>query len=329
MSFLAPERLLLVAVVAALAAAYVVLQRRRRRYAVRFTNLDLLDTVAPKSPGWRRHLTASLAGLAALAMIVGLAQPTAAVTVAREEAIVVLAIDTSTSMEATDVIPSRIEAAISEATAFVDELPEGILVGVVAFDGSARLVVAPTAEHDLVETAISQLTTAHGTAGGDAIETALDAIAMTLDQAEEVAVAGEAVETLVEEVAPAATIVMLSDGETTVGTTLEEASRLAVEAGVPVSTITFGTSSGAVTIEGQKISVPPADESMAELASATGGEAFAAADDAELASVYDDIEARVATTTEERDLSLGFVGAGLGLLVAAASLAFVWTGRFL
>jgi Ca-activated chloride channel family protein len=336
MTLLAPSRLLLLVPIVALAIAYVVLQQRRRRYAVRFTNLDLLESVAPRRPGWRRHVAAGLAGLAAVLMTVALARPAADMQVATEDAMVVLAIDTSMSMAATDVAPSRMAAAIDEAVGFVDDLPDEFEVGLVAFDGTARVLATPTDDHAAVIAAIEQLSTGPGTAGGDAIETALATIRVALDEGSTNAFAPAALDTTGDTSdtsdtsdAPAATIIMLSDGTTTRGEDVLDAAGSAAAENVPVSTITYGTATGVVTVEGQTVPVPPDTATMAEIADATGGTAFEAASADELRAVYDDLEARVGTTTEQRELALAFVAAAFVALLVAAGAAFVWTGRFL
>jgi Ca-activated chloride channel family protein len=326
MTLLAPSRLLLLVPIVALAIAYVVLQHRRKRYAVRFTNLDLLESVAPRRPGWRRHVAAGLAGLAAVLMTIALARPAADMQVPTEDAMVVLAIDTSMSMAATDVAPSRMAAAIDEAVGFVDGLPDGFQVGLVAFDGTARVLATPTDDHAAVSAAIERLSTGPGTAGGDAIEAALATIEIALDDESADAFAPATVDT---GDAPAATIIMLSDGTTTQGEDVLAAADSAAAENVPVSTITYGTASGVVTVEGQTVEVPPDTATMAEIADATGGSAFEAASADELRAVYDDLEARVGTTTEQRELALGFVAAAFVALLVAAGAAFVWTGRFL
>ncbi len=335
MSLLAPNRLFLLIPVALLAVGYLVLLRRRKQYAVRFTNLDLLDSIAPRRPGWRRHVPASLAGLSAIALVVGLARPTAEMRVPTEDAIVVLAIDTSTSMTATDVSPSRIDAAIAEATAFVDDLPDEFEVGLVAFNGTAQVLTSPTTDHTAVISAIEALITGRGTAGGDAIQAALASIGVAFDATSIAALAGTieaTAEPTADEVTddtPAATIVMLSDGETTRGIDILVAAQMAVDQNIPVSTITYGTPTGMVTVNGQTVTVPPDTAMMAEVADLTGGSAFEAASAAELRSVYEDIEARVGSTVEQRELTLAFVAAAFVALLAAAGAAFVWTGRFL
>jgi Ca-activated chloride channel family protein len=334
MTLLAPSRLLLLVPIVALTIAYVVLQQRRKRYAVRFTNLDLLESVAPRRPGWRRHVAAGLAGLAAILMTVALARPAADMQVATDDAMVVLAIDTSMSMAATDVAPSRMAAAIDEAVGFVDDLPEGFEVGLVAFDGTARVLATPTDDHAAVIDAIEQLSTGPGTAGGDAIEAALATIRVALGEESANAFAPTALDTTDDTDdtagdAPAATIIMLSDGTTTRGEDVLAAAESAASQNVPVSTITYGTAAGVVTVEGQTVEVPPDTATMAEIADATGGTAFEAASADELRAVYDDLEARVGTTTEQRELALAFVAAAFVALLVAAGAAFVWTGRFL
>jgi Ca-activated chloride channel family protein len=184
MSFLNSGRLWLLLAVAALAALYVVLQRRRSRYAVRFTNLALLDKLAPARPGWRRHMPAGLF-LAMLALlVVGFARPVDEVRVPRERATVVVAVDTSASMAAQDVDPNRLAAAAAAAQEFVDGLPEEFNVGLVAFTGGATVVVAPTTDRDALRAGIDRLDDGQfgpqGTAIGEAVDAAVRAI-QTLD----------------------------------------------------------------------------------------------------------------------------------------------------
>jgi len=176
-SFLSPGRLWLLLAVAALVAVYVVLQRRRSAYAVRFTNLALLDRLAPRRPGWRRHAPAA-AFLAMLGLlVVGFARPTADVRVPRERATVMVAIDVSASMDAADVEPTRIEAAKQAAGAFVDRLPEQFNVGLVAFSGTSSVVIAPSQDHQQARAALDGLRLAPGTAIGEAVFSSLQGIA--------------------------------------------------------------------------------------------------------------------------------------------------------
>ena len=316
MTFLSPERLVLLVVVGALAAAYVVLQRRRTQYAVRFTNLELLAAIAPKRPGWRRHVPAAVMALAMAGLVVGLARPARDVKVPKEAATVMLVVDVSASMQATDVAPNRLQAATDAALTFVGDLPDRLRLGLVAFDRTTRVISPPTTDHAAVETGIRALTTGPGTAAGDAIFVALDAITS----------AGGAGTT---EGRQTAAIVLLSDGVTTVGTPVEQAAQAAVEQGVPVTTIAFGTDEGTVEFGGRLIPVPADPEAMTALAEVTGGAFFEAASGEQLRGVYEDIGSRVGYTTEQREMGMTFVAAAALLLLGALGAALVWTSRLL
>lgn len=318
MSFLSPGRLWLLLAVAALVAVYLLAQRRRTAYAVRFTNLDLLDRVAPKRPGWRRHAPAA-AFLAMLGLlVVGFARPTTQVQVPRERATVMVAIDVSNSMQATDVSPNRLEAAQQAAGAFVDQLPERFNVGLVTFSGSAQVVVAPTQDHAAVRQAVQNLSLGPATAIGDAVFSSLQGISQVDD--------GLSTGDGAEEPAPAR-IVLMSDGSNTAGRSPAEAARAASAAGVPVSTIAYGTDSGTITLGGTTQAVPVDEEALAQLASGTGGEAYTAASGEELSEVYADIGSSVGTRAEEREVSGWFIGAGLLAAALAAGLSLLWFSR--
>jgi Ca-activated chloride channel family protein len=317
MSFLAPSRLLLLAAVAALAIGYVALQVRRRHYAVRFTNLDLLASVAPRRPGWRRHAAAAAVGLALIAFVVSLARPVRAEQVARKRALLVLVLDTSTSMEAADVAPSRIAAAVENAKAFVDGLPDDAEVGLVTFNVDTNVVAAPTTDHDLITAALGRVQTRPGTAGGDAIYAALDAIEAARADSGASAKQGTA------------TIVMLSDGATDVGSPVDDAADAATAAGVTINTISFGTQDGTITQNGQTIDVPANPDALRTVAETTGGSFFEAASADELHAVYQDIDQDIGYKTEQREILRFFVGLGFVALLVAAAAAMVWNARFL
>ncbi len=316
-SFLAPGRLWLLVVVAVLAVAYVVLQLRKPAYAVRFTELDLLASVAPRFPGWRRHVPAGLLLLSLLLLTVAFARPQAPVDVPREQATIVVAIDTSLSMEATDVDPDRITAARISASRFIDALPDRFNVGLVSFSGQATVVVPPTQEHASVTAAVQSIELGPSTAIAEAVFASLDAIrTTTADQGE-----GE------EGTVPPARIVLLSDGTNTVGRPLGAAAAAAVDAGVPVSTIAYGTPEGVVEVQGQLIPVPVDAESLQQFAEQTGGSAFAAESGEELSEVYDDIGSQVGTSSELREVTDTVTGLGLLAAVAAAVGSLVWSAR--
>ncbi|HVM27985.1 MAG TPA: VWA domain-containing protein [Mycobacteriales bacterium] len=312
-SFLAPGRLWLLAAVVALAVAYVVLQRRRSSYAVRFSALPLLESVAPRRPGWRRHVPASVLLLALVALTTAFARPEADVRIPAEAATIVVTIDVSLSMEATDVEPDRLTAAQAAASEFVAGLPESFAVGLVSFAGSATILVPPTQDHEQVVRGIDALTLGPSTAIGEAVFASLEAIRL--------------VQPVDGQVPPPARIVLLTDGTNTVGRDVPTAGAAAAEAGVPISTISFGTADGVVEVQGQLVPVPVDVDSMQRLADATGGSAFVAESGAELSAVYDDIGEQVGTTTERREVTDSFTGLGLLLALAAGAASLTWTSR--
>jgi Ca-activated chloride channel family protein len=328
MTFLAPGRLWLLVGVVALAGVYVVMQRRRRHYAVRFTNLDLLASVAPRRPGWRRHVPAASMALALGILVVGLARPAREVRVPIEQATIMLVVDASLSMDATDVEPTRMAAATEAAQEFVRGLPAGLRVGLVAFDRSTRVLAAPTDDYAAVERSLRQITTGPGTAAGDAIFTALDAIAVAEGTTPADGTASPT-PTPAPDAKNTAAIVLLSDGVTTVGRPIEEAAGAAAERRVPVMTIAYGTPTGVVTVNGRVIPVPADPESMALVAETTGGTAFEAFSADELRKVYEDIGTRVGFETKKLEVGMTFVGAATALLIAALIGALLWTGRIL
>ena len=317
--FLEPARLWLLVVVVALVGLYVAVQLTRPRYTVRFSNLELLDQVAPKRPGWRRHLTAGVFLLAAALLVVSFAQPVMTVRVPQERTTVMLAFDTSLSMAAEDVAPNRFEAAQAAAKEFIDELPDRLNVGLVGFAGTAQLLVPPTQEHADVQFAIDNLELDKATAIGDAVRLSLDVIE---DQAQGV-----------EEGTPDAAIVLISDGETTVGLPTEEAIPLAAEAGVAVSTIAYGTPDGQIMVDedgdgiGQLTGVPVNVDALRALAEGTGGTAYTAESSNDLQSVYDQLGSAIGFEEETQDVAYRFVGAGLLALLVAAGLSLRWFSR--
>lgn len=315
MTFLSPERLLLFAGVALLVAAYVVLQTRRKTYAMKFTNLALLGEVAPKRPGWRRHVPAAIFLVALSALVVGFAQPAREERVPRERATVIMAIDVSLSMEATDVAPTRIEAAKAAATSFADILPPKINVGLVAFNGTAVLKVPPTTDRTRLKQGINNLKLGERTAIGEAIFSSLEAI--------------NTVPPDDQGTPPPARIVLMSDGATTDGRPNEAAAEAAKQANVPVSTIAFGTENGSIKVpqEPVPVRVPVDKDALAQVADTTGGTAFEAATEEELRAVYKDIGSSVGYVTEEREISTWFIGASLALLLVTSCLSLAWFSR--
>ena len=312
--FLSPTRLYGLIGVFVLALVYLLLTFQRHAYTVRFTNLPLLDSVAPRRPGWRRHVAAGAFLLAIAAMLIAWAQPADQILVPKERATVVLAIDTSLSMQATDVAPSRLEAAKQAAAKFIDGLPPQINVGLVTFDGIARVRVTPTTDRQPVQSAIESLELGPATAIGEAIFAGLDAI----DSAPVVGADGEPVP---------ATMVVMTDGKTTVGRPDADGAAAAADAGVPVSTIAFGTARGTIVIDGEIQPVPVEEEALKQIAQTTGGRSFSADSLGELESVYSDIGSSIGYDTQKVEVTDRFVGYAIGLLLVSTLLSLLWFQR--
>ncbi|SOD73972.1 Ca-activated chloride channel family protein [Jatrophihabitans sp. GAS493] len=314
--FLSPAWLLLLLLVAAAAVTYVAIQLRRKKYAARFSNVSLLASVAPKRPGWRRHLTFGLLLLGMAILTIGLAQPTASVRVPRDRATVMLAIDVSQSMQATDVLPNRIEAAKAAAKTFVDLLPSRINVGLVKFAGNASVAVSPTTDRDSLKVAIDSFQLENSTAIGEAIYTCLDAISVFSKSS-----------TAKNDKPAPARIVLMSDGSNTKGRDPLDAAQAAKSVGVAVSTIAFGTDSGTVTVQGETIPVPADKATLKAVADDTGGTFHTAASAEELRQVYQNIGSQIGYTTSHKVVSWRFMLLGLLLLFGASAASLLWGGR--
>ncbi|GAA1480269.1 VWA domain-containing protein [Gordonia sinesedis] len=318
--FAHPWWLLLALIVAGLAAAYYVVQRMRRRRALQFANLDLLNRVTPADGRWTRwlrHLPIVLLVAALLLLVVGIAGPQADRKVPRNKATVILVLDVSRSMNATDVSPSRIKAAQAAAKKFADELTDGINLGLISFAGTPSNLVTPTPDHNATKQAVDKLQLDDKTATGEGIFAAIQQI-KTLNAV----LGGDAG-------APPARIVLLSDGKQTVPDDPDDprgaftAARKAKEEKIPVSTISFGTATGTVDLEGDQVPVPVDDESLRKIANLSGGQFFTASSLDELNEVYETLQQQIGYETRKGDNSRPWVLAGtiLALLSAFAALA--------
>jgi Ca-activated chloride channel family protein len=324
-TFVWPLALLGLVLVPLAIVGYVLLQRRRDRYAVRFTNLDLLANVAPRSPGWRRHLPALLALLALASLVVAVARPQATVKVPKRQATLVLAMDTSASMTADDVEPTRLAAARAAARTLLGTLPDAAQVGVVGFAQGAYTISPVSDDKDAVLAAIDSATPAGGTALGDAIARSLDlGSAATGGESE----AGDG-----DEDGPPFAVVVLSDGANTVGEVepLEAADR-AEELGVPVFTVALGTAEGVVDVQDEfgythTVPVPPDEETLEAIADRTDARTYEAPTEAELKSVYEEVATRVGYDERRRELTVAFTAAGGVLLLVGAALSALWFNR--
>lgn len=318
--FAHPWWLLLALIVVGLAAAYCFVQRMRRRRALQFANLDLLNRVTPADGRWTRwlrHLPIVLLVAALLLLVVGVAGPQADRKVPRNKATVILVLDVSRSMNATDVSPSRIKAAQAAAKKFADELTDGINLGLISFAGTPSNLVTPTPDHNATKQAVDKLQLDDKTATGEGIFAAIQQI-KTLNAV----LGGDAG-------APPARIVLLSDGKQTVPDDPDDprgaftAARKAKEEKIPVSTISFGTATGTVDLEGDQVPVPVDDESLRKIANLSGGQFFTASSLDELNDVYETLQQQIGYETRKGDNSRPWVLAGtiLALLSAFAALA--------
>jgi Ca-activated chloride channel homolog len=309
MNFQDPERLWLAVAMLAVAVAYVVLQVRRGRFAARYASPGMLAKLAPRRPGWRRHLSA-VAFVALLALLItAFARPGADARVPRDRATIIIAMDISSSMVASDIKPNRIEAAKKAAAEFVDRLPARFNVGLVTFNSSASVAVPPTTDHEALKAELDRLHTRSSTAIGEAIFASLAAIANLDPQA--------------AEDPPPAHIVLLSDGDSTTGRPVEQAAQAAVDAHVPVSTIAYGTPNG--TLHGKPV---PADANLLrQLAETTKGKFYQAASGEELRGVYADVGSSIGFRTERKDMSVWFVGLALVAALAVAVPSLLWFAR--
>lgn len=354
MNFLAPQLLLGLLLIPVAIGFYLWAQRRRSRYAVRFTNLALLSNLAPRRPSWRRHLPPVLYLGAIAALLIGLARPTMVVQVPREDATVILTMDVSGSMRATDVSPTRLDAAKASALSFIDQLPDNVRVGVVAFASEPVTLVSPTTDRTQLKEAINSLSARDGTAMGDALMQVLDiAEKIQKDNASETP---DASATPGASTAPGASAapgsssspttgtdkpadkplvaaILLSDGANSVGQAQPlDAAQRAKTLGVPIYTIALGTPDGTVDVQddfGQTVTldVPPDTATLQQIASITGAQAFNAPTAAQLASVYDNLQSRIGYTEQRQEVTFALVGAGLLLVIVGAGLSAVWFGR--
>jgi Ca-activated chloride channel family protein len=311
--FLEPWWLLAVLPVLAVAGAYIWRQWRRKAFALRFTNVDLLKVLVPRGIGPRRHFAASAFIAALLVLVAGMARPSVDTKEPLERATIMLAIDVSLSMEATDVTPTRIDAAKMAAAEFVKNLPPTFNVGLVAFAKSANVLVSPTKERAAIQQGLDGLQLAQSTATGEAVFSCLDALrSVPVDGAKGL---------------PPARIVLLSDGYRTFGRSIEEAAAAAQAANVPVSTIAFGTDTGMIEIDGQTQRVPVDRPSLQKLAEITKGHYYEAASIGELKKVYQDMGSSIGYRTKPREVTQWYVGMALLFALVAAGMSLLWTSR--
>ncbi|WP_319436430.1 VWA domain-containing protein [Mycobacterium sp. RTGN5] len=315
-----PWFFLFLLVIAGLVGLYVVVQYARQKRILRFANMELLESVAPKRPTRWRHLSAILLIASLVLLTIAMAGPTHDVRIPRNRAVVMLTIDVSQSMRATDVEPSRLAAAQEAAKQFADQLTPGINLGLIAYAGTATVLVSPTTNREATKNAIDKLQLADRTATGEAIFTSLQAIATVG------AVIGGG------DTPPPARIVLMSDGKETVPSNPDNpkgaftAARTAKDQGVPISTVSFGTPYGYVEINDQRQPVPVDDEMLKKIAELSGGNAYTASSLEQLKEVFTSLQDQIGYETIKGEASTGWLRLG-ALVLAVAALAALLVNR--
>jgi len=317
MSFGSPLVLIGLLAIPVAVVLYVVSQGRRKQAALAFAAPHMADSVAPRRPGWRRHAP-MIAFLIALAvLVVAAARPEHTVAVPVERASIMLMTDVSSSMMATDVAPNRLTAARKSAQQFVDEVPDQVNVGVMAFNQTPSLLQAPTTDRAAVTAALNRMTASGNTASGDAINTGVRVL--------------QSIPAENGKKAPAA-IVLLSDGKSTSGVDPVVAARAAGKKKIPVYTVALGTADGTVEVPlksgGTKTNkVPPDPAALAEVAKVSGGRAYTAQDADQLSQVYDDLGSQLGHEDQQKEMTAGFAGGALVLILIGAAMSLRWFGR--
>jgi Ca-activated chloride channel family protein len=313
-SFASPTWLFALALVPLMALAYVASRRNAKRYAVRFTAVRALKVAAGTVPAWRRHLPATLALAALAALVLALAKPQATVAVPVQRASIMLIIDHSRSMLATDVQPDRLSAAQRAARSFLDRLPKPVRVGAVAYSDSPDAVQAPSADHSDARHIVDGLAADGATATGDALQVAIDALRRDRQNGKR----------------PPSAIVLLSDGKTTVGPDPVTIARTARPLHIPIYTVALGTRDATVPNPnpfGTPLSVAPDPETLHKISDVSGGRAYTAEDEDQVNSIYKSLGSQLGTRQQKKEVTASFAIGGLVLLLGAAAASMRWAGR--
>ena len=323
MSFEWPSLLWTLLLVPLAVVAYVLTERRRARYAVKFTNLDLLANLVQQSPGWRRHVPTVLYLVALSALLMGMARPRATVPLPSDQSTVILLLDVSGSMDAVDVQPTRLAAAQAAANAFLEQVPPSLRVGVVSFSDRPQVLARPTSDRTAVRDALASLRAAGGTAIGEAIEASLEP--------GRAAPSGRA--PAAQDDAPRV-LLLLSDGANTAGAIQpQDAAGHALRLGVPIYTIALGTPEGVIEtreVGGAvgRVAVPPDEPTLQQIAEITGGQFFSAPTAEDLTAVYRSLGSRVGFRPEQQEVTVLFAAGAAIFMAVAAALSVAWFNRF-
>jgi Ca-activated chloride channel family protein len=318
MSFEWPLALVGLLVVPLLVALYTYRERKRTEYAARFTSTGLLPNLVDATPGWRRYLPVALLLAGLTAMVVGVARPHASLSAKREEATVIVAIDSSLSMSAQDVPSSRLASAQKTARAFVDELPKKFRVAVLGFSGRPYVAVPPTEDRDLVHTALNSLRTGEGTSLGDAI-----ALGIKLAKQERAS----------DGTTPPTAMLVISDGAQKSGRMTPAAAALqAAAAHIPIYSVVVGTPDGIINVPlaggyQAQLRVPVDPETLRLIARTSGGQTFTSPSNAQLRVVYKNLGSRLGSRKEDREITNLFAGGSAAFLFVGGALSALWFRR--
>jgi Ca-activated chloride channel family protein len=317
MSFGQPIYLLALVLVPLGLLAYREHERRRRAAAAAFAAPGVMASVAPSTPGWRRHVPLAVYGVALAVLVVALAKPQTTIAVPVERASIMLTTDYSGSMQSTDVAPTRLAAARVAAERFLKQVPANVRVGLVAFNQSARLIESPSTDRDAIRSALATLQPSGGTATGEALAVAIAALTSQKD--------GTGTR-------PPAAIVLLSDGKSVKGRPPTVLAQRAKELKIPIYTVTLGTPQGTIQVRRsngavETRAVPPDPVESQAVARLSGGKAYTADTAKDLSVVYQQLGSRIGTRKEKREISAAFSGGALGLVLAGAGLSLLWFRR--
>jgi Ca-activated chloride channel family protein len=339
MTFLWPEMLWLYLALPLLIGAYIWVLRRKKKFALRYASLDLIKEAMGKGVGARRHIPPALFLLGLAIMIAAIARPTATVTLPSQHETVILAMDVSGSMRATDVEPNRLVAAQVAAKSFISEQPENVRIGIVAFAGTATVAQAPTRNKDELIAAIDRFQLQRATAIGSAILVSL----ATIFPNSGIDVATFGMELPKGQKPPASTakpvppgsynsavIILLTDGQRTTGPDSIAAARLAAERGVRIYTVGIGTPEGKVVgFEGWSMHVRLDEETLKTIADVTRGQYFYAGNAPDLKKVYEGLNARLVMETKKTEITALFAAAASAIVLLAGLLSLLWFNRIL
>lgn len=334
MQFLAPDNLWLLLLIPVLIGAYILAQRRRARYALRYSSLSIVRDALDKRPGIRRHIPPLFFLCGITLMLFAAARPFGVVTLPKEQATVILTIDVSGSMRATDMKPTRLEAAKTAALAFIALQNPQTRIGVVSFSTNANLVQAPTTDHELAHTAVRRLVNQQSTAIGSGIYVSLDAIFekpnTTVPRLGDPLASATPTPTPVPRgILTPATIILLSDGQNRTGPSPIAAAQVAADRGVRVFTIGIGTPQGA-TIEGMGgfgFRAILDEETLKRVAAITDAKYFHASDETALLTIYQSLAKSVVVTTEKEESTVFFTALAIMFVLIGGALSLFWFNR--